>query len=204
VQTLKRPTPEEFLNVVNSWQPNLVYFRGDDSQNDGVRSFICGLLDMSSHEDTSELFNRPVSTSVYLELSSGQSLAEQLLSKGISYVIYWKNSVPYQASRFFRQTLLLVLQSSSCHPWDAFQLAEASFRLHCLRNNVTIPECENPDEDLGPKFIGEPPQISVECPETEDPWGGDGESSSGSLPAIKIYDDDVNLRFLVCGVASSL
>lgn len=96
-----------------------------------------------------------------------------------------------------------IYRSSSCHTWDAFQLADASFRLYCLRNNCVLPDGERVDEELGPNLFGEPPRITVDIPEIEDA-GEDEESTSGSLPAIKIYDDDVSMRFLVCGVASSL
>ena len=34
--------------------------------------------------------------------------------------------------------------------------------------------------------------------------GQEEESSSGTLSAIKIYDDDVTMRFLVCGVPCTL
>lgn len=59
------------------------------------------------------------------------------------------------------------------------------------------------NDEFGPNLFGEPPTITVEIPEIEE-VGEDEESTSGSLPAIKIYDDDVNMRFLVCGMASSL
>ena len=54
---------------------------------------------------------------------------------------------------------------------------------------------------LGPHLLGEPPKINVPPPEAVT---GEDEESSSSLPAIKIYDDDINLRFLVCGDARSL
>lgn len=45
------------------------------------------------------------------------------------------------------------------------------------------------------KINVDPPEIDAE---------GDDESASGTLPAIKIHDDDVSLRFLVCGVPCTL
>lgn len=53
-----------------------------------------------------------------------------------------------------------------------------------------------------PHILGDPPKIDVPPPEL----GGedDEESSSEALPAIKIYDDDVTMRFLVCGMPRSL
>ena len=41
----------------------------------------------------------------------------------------------------------------------------------------------------------------MQMPENDIP---DEEGSSDNLPAIKIYDDDVTLRFLVCGLSGTL
>lgn len=113
--------------------------------------------------------------------------------------LYGSKLLKYLDSRLFS----FIYCSSSCHAWDAFQLADASFRLHCLRNNCVLPDSQKVNDELGPNLVGEPPRITVDIPEIEDA-GEDEESTSGSLPAIKIYDDDVNMRFLVCGAASSL
>ncbi|XP_022848080.1 AT-rich interactive domain-containing protein 4-like isoform X2 [Olea europaea var. sylvestris] len=93
--------------------------------------------------------------------------------------------------------------SSYCHTCDVFQLAHASFRLHCIQSNLVLHDNTlEVNDKLGPNLLGEPPNISVTLPEMgpED----DEERASGDLPAVKIYDDDINMRFLVCGVASSL
>lgn len=93
--------------------------------------------------------------------------------------------------------------SSLCHIWDAFQLAHASFRLHCRRNSlVTSDSSQNIDSELSPNLLGEAPKIDIQLPEID--LGEDEEGPSSSLPAIKIYDDDTYTRFLVCGVACSL
>lgn len=57
-------------------------------------------------------------------------------------------------------------------------------------------------DNMGPHLLGDPPNIDVPPPEVgpED----DEESNSDALPAIKIYDDDVTMRFLVCGLPCSL
>lgn len=93
--------------------------------------------------------------------------------------------------------------SSSSHTWDAFQLAHSSFRLYCVRNNLVVPgNSGKVDGKLGPCLLGDPPKINVPPPEItrED----DEEKYPEELPAIKIYDDDVNMRFLVCGSVSTL
>ncbi|XP_051135750.1 AT-rich interactive domain-containing protein 4 [Andrographis paniculata] len=201
VQTLKNPTGDEFCKVLDSWQPNLVYLQGE-LLNDEVGSLVWGGLDLSSAEVLSGLFST-MPTTVYLEVPNGRALAESLHAKGIPYVIYWRHSFPCYAASHFRHALFSVVQSSSCHTWDAFQVASASFQLHCLRNGHALAECsQNVGDEFGPSLLGEPPKISVDIPEVEP--ADDEESSSGFLPAIKIYDDDVTMRFLICGVASSL
>ncbi|KAK4395027.1 AT-rich interactive domain-containing protein 4 [Sesamum angolense] len=165
VQSLKNPTTDEFRKVLDSWQPNLVYLQGEQLPNDEVGSVVWGGLELSSPEAVSGLFSSTMPTTVYLEVPNGERLAESLHSKGVPYVIYWKNSF-------------------SCY-------AASHFVMHCS------PQCK------GPNLLGESPKINIDIPEMEDP-GDDEESSSGSLPAIKIYDDDVNMRFLVCGETSSL
>ncbi|GER53617.1 ARID/BRIGHT DNA-binding domain-containing protein [Striga asiatica] len=201
VQTLKNPSIEEFRKVLDLWQPNLVYLQGKHLPNDEVGSIVWEGLDLSSPQALSGLFSSTLPTTVYLEVPNGERFAKSLQSKGIPYVVYWKNSFSCYEASHFRHALFSVIQSSSCHTWDAFQLAEASFRLHCLRNNIDDDQKVN--DYFGPNILGESPTITVDVPEMEEPVD-DEESSSGSLPAIKIYDDDVNMRFLVCGVASSL
>ena len=93
--------------------------------------------------------------------------------------------------------------SSSTHTWDAFQLARASFRLYCVRNSQVLPaNSHKVNDELGPCLLGDRLKINVDPPELD--AEEDDESSLGTLPAIRIHDDDVSLRFLVCGVPSSL
>lgn len=92
--------------------------------------------------------------------------------------------------------------SSSSHTWDAFQLAHASFRLYCIRNNLVLPaNSQKSNDNLGPHLLGEPPKINVTPPELA---AGDDEEGSPDAAAVNIYDDDVSMKFLVCGVACSL
>jgi len=80
------------------------------------------------------------------------------------------------------------------HTWDAFQLAHASFRLYCVRNNHVQ------SVKLGPRLLGDAPKINITPPENE---MVEEEGSSDVFPAIKIYDDDINMKFLLCGVPST-
>ncbi|KAL7100304.1 hypothetical protein ACP275_09G138500 [Erythranthe tilingii] len=203
VQTLKNPTVDEFSKVLDSSQANLVYLQGEHLENDKIGSIVWGGFELSSPEAITGLFNSKLPTAVYLEVPNGESLAKSLHSKGIPYVIYWNNSFSCYEASHFRHALFSSIQSSSCHTWDSFKLADASFRLHCLRGNNLV------NDEVGPTLIGEAPKITIDAPEMEEDRVNDDDEdeeslSSGPLPAIKIYDDDVNTRFLVCGRTTSL
>lgn len=91
--------------------------------------------------------------------------------------------------------------SSSAHTWDAFQLAHASFRMYCLRNSHVLPNSSHGEvsEDLGPDILGERLKINVEPLEIEAAYD---EESSLEIPSVSILDNDVEMRFLVCGEPS--
>ncbi|MCD9645402.1 hypothetical protein HAX54_034280 [Datura stramonium] len=90
---------------------------------------------------------------------NGETLAEALHAKGIPYVMYWKSVFSCYAASHFRHAFLCVAQSSTCHVWDAFQLAHASFRLYCVQNNLVLPEMsQKAGGDLGPHLLGDPPK----------------------------------------------
>ncbi|KAL6996195.1 AT-rich interactive domain-containing protein 4 [Sarracenia purpurea var. burkii] len=204
VQTLNNPSIEEFRKVLDSFQPNFVYLQGEQLPNNEVGSLVWAGGDLSSAEVVAGLFVTVLPTTVYLELPNGEKLAEALQSKGIPYVIYWKNVFSRYAACHFRHALFSVVQSSSSHTWDAFQLAHASFRLYCVRNNLVLPDNSQKSNDkMGPHLLGDPPKIDVPPPEIS--AGDDDESSpDDALPAINIYDEDVSMKFLVCGVTCTL
>lgn len=52
---------------------------------------------------------------------------------------------------------------------------------------------------LEPRLLGDVPKIHITLPE-RDPGEEEEEGSSDALPTIKIYDDDIEIRFLICGV----
>eukprot|EP00262_Sarcandra_glabra_P011860 TRINITY_DN2932_c0_g6_i1.p1 TRINITY_DN2932_c0_g6~~TRINITY_DN2932_c0_g6_i1.p1 ORF type:complete len:774 (+),score=118.28 TRINITY_DN2932_c0_g6_i1:178-2499(+) len=203
VQTLTNPTIDEFRSALESSEANFVYLQGEQLLNEEeIGSLVWGSVDLSTAEAITAIFGPTLPTTVYLEIPNGEKLAQALHSKGIPYVIYWKNSFSCYAASHFRQSLLAVVQSSFSHTWDSFQLAHASFRLYCVRNNCVLPSnCQKVSGKLGPRLIGEPPKISI-IPMEKDM--DEEEGSPGTLPAIKIYDEDVTMRFLICGVPCPL
>uniref|UniRef100_A0ACD5XLL7 Uncharacterized protein n=1 Tax=Avena sativa TaxID=4498 RepID=A0ACD5XLL7_AVESA len=196
VHTLINPTPEQFLEAQRVVQPNFFYIQGQQLEDEKeIGSLVWGDADMSDPQSFICLISPPFPTIVYLEVPIGEKLAQAVHSKGIPYVIYWRNSFSSYAASHFRNALLSVVQSSVSHTWDSFQLAHASFRLYCVRNNHVQ------SVKLGPRLLGDAPKINVVPPENE---MAEEEGSSEGSPAIKIYDDDINMKFLLCGVPGTL
>ncbi|KAF5182829.1 At-rich interactive domain-containing protein [Thalictrum thalictroides] len=205
VQTLISPTIDEFKQALESLRPNILYLQGNRLQNEEeIGSLIWGGVDLSSTESICGLFGSVLPDTIYLELPNGEKLAEALHLKGIPYVIYWTNAFSCYAACHFRHAMLSVIQSSRCHTWDAFQLAHASFRLYCVRNSYVLPsKSYNISGKLGPHLLGDPPKISI-CTLEKNVDEEEDEESSGSGPSINIYDDDVSMKFLVCGITCTL
>jgi hypothetical protein len=195
VHTLINPSVEQFREVQQAVQPNLLYLQGQQLENEEIGSLVWGDTDLSDPQTFSSLISPPFPTIVYLEVPIGGKLAQSLHSKGIPYVIYWRNSFSCYAASHFRQALISVIQSSCSHTWDAFQLAHASFRLYCVRNNYVQ------SVKLGPCLLGDAPKINIIPAEND---VDEEEGCSEAFLAIKIYDEDVNMKFLVCGVPCTL
>jgi len=192
---LINPSVEQFREAQQAVQPNLLYLQGQQLDNEEIGSLVWGDTDLSDLQTFSSLISPPFPTIVYLEVPIGEKFAQSLHSKGIPYVIYWRNSFPCYAASHFRQALMSVIQSSCSHTWDAFQLAHASFRLYCVRNNYVQ------SVKLGPRLLGDAPKINI-IPAENDVDKEEG--CSEAFLAIKIYDEDVNMKFLVCGVPCTL
>ncbi|GAV70983.1 ARID domain-containing protein [Cephalotus follicularis] len=202
VHVLSDPSTDEFQRVLESTEPNILYLQGEQKvDSDEIGSLIWGDVDLSTPEALCGLFGSTLPTTVYLETPYGEKLAEALHSQGVPYVIYWKHAFSCYAACHFWQALWSVVQSSCSHTWDAFKLARASFTLYCVRNNKVLPFYnQKVSGDLAPQLLGDPPKIDVVLPEAD----VQGEEGSPDLPAIRIYDDDVSMRFLVCGVPCTL
>lgn len=71
----------------------------------------------------------------------------------------------------------------------------ASFRLYCVRSNHVQ------RVKLGPRLLCDAPKINIIPVENE---VDEEEGYSEASLAIKIYDEDVNKKFLVCGVPCTL
>ncbi|XP_057535676.1 AT-rich interactive domain-containing protein 4-like [Amaranthus tricolor] len=203
IRTLKNPSLDEFGRTLESWKPNMVYLQGQLLPNDEIGSLVWDGVVISNVEVVAEVFSHVLPTMVYLEIPNAEMLADAIHSKGVPYVILWQNAFTSFAAAHFRHAFFSVVQSSPCHTWDAFQLAHASFRLHCIRNNSVLPRnSQKSGGKLGPSLLGEAPIIEVGLPEVDD--GEEEDDFESNLSSVKIHDDDVSVRFLICGVACSL
>lgn len=203
VHTLRSPSEDEFRLAVESRRPAFVYLQGDQLKDEGdVVSLAWNRTTCVTADSIVGLFGETLPVAIYLEIPHGEKLAEALHSKGIPYVIFWKYLVPRSAASHFLHALLAVLKSSRAHVWDAFQLAHASTSFYCLqKRSVSFDDKTIANSDLGLDLLGIPPKIDVSYP-VEDI--AEEKDDVSSLPAVKIHDEDVSLRFLICGVRSSM
>ncbi|PKU73830.1 AT-rich interactive domain-containing protein 4-like [Dendrobium catenatum] len=203
VHTLTNPTFDSFRETQRALEANIIYFQGEHRvDEEKIGSIVWENADLSEPQTLSSLISSPLPTIVYLEAPNSEKMAQALHAKGVPYVIYWKNAFSSYAASIFRLALLSVLQSSCSHTWDAFQLANASFQLYCVRNNhVFADNNQKNNSKLGPRLLGEAPKIAVSSPERE---VIKDEDLSDTFSAIKIYDEHVEMRFLVCGVPCTL
>ncbi|KAL0909685.1 hypothetical protein M5K25_020573 [Dendrobium thyrsiflorum] len=203
VHTLTNPTFDSFRATQRALEPSILYFQGEQLENEEeIGSMIWETADVSEPQTLCSLLSPPLPTIVYLEAPNSEKVAQAIHSKGVPYVIYWKNAFSSYAASNFRQALFSVVQSSCSHTWDAFQLANASFRLYYLRNNYAFPDNNQKGSSKpGPRLLGDAPKIDVAPPEREEI---ENESPSDAFPALKIYDEHIDMRFLICGVPCAL
>ncbi|XP_057429473.1 AT-rich interactive domain-containing protein 4-like isoform X2 [Lotus japonicus] len=200
VKVLTRPSADELGRVLEQLQPDFVYLQGQQLEDRGeIGSLVWDDFDLSIPEALCGLFSSSkLPNTVYLETPKGEKLAEALRFKGVPYTIYWKNDFSKCAASHFHQAFLSAVQR---HTWDAFQLALASFRLYCVQNNVLPHNSRKGGGKLGPQILGDPPEIDVSPCEAD---MEEDECTPETISAITIYDDAVNMRFLVCGVPCTL
>ncbi|KOM39988.1 hypothetical protein LR48_Vigan04g018600 [Vigna angularis] len=204
VKLLIKPNTDELGRALEQLQPDFVYLQGQLLEDRGeIGTLVWEDFDLSSPEALCGLFGSKLPNTVYLETPKGEKLAEALRNKGVPYTIYWKNDFSKYAASHFRHSFFSVAQSTSSHTWDAFQLALASFRLYCIQNNVLPSNSHKGAGKFGPQIFGVPPNIDT-SQSVADMKEEEEESSPETISAVKIYDDDVNMRFLVCGVPCTL
>lgn len=87
---------------------------------------------------------------------------------------------------------------------DAFQIANASFQIHCGQTKTTSVNGHEKASNVVPMLLAPPEsKASDEGSSDEEDAAEEGKEAvpSDSAP-VQIYDDDVNIRLLVCSEAS--
>uniref|UniRef100_A0A803KQW0 ARID domain-containing protein n=1 Tax=Chenopodium quinoa TaxID=63459 RepID=A0A803KQW0_CHEQI len=131
VRTLRNPSLDEFGRTLESSKPNVVYLQGQVLPNDEIGSLVWDGVDMSDAEVISEVFNHVLPTTVYLEIPNGEKFADAIHSKGVPYVIFWRNAFSCYAAAHFRHAFFSVVQSAPPPPLQAGTFSRGVVTMKC-------------------------------------------------------------------------
>jgi hypothetical protein len=76
-------------------------------------------------------------------------------------------------------------------PWDAFQIASASFQIHCAQLNAAREKSHENLAHAEPILLGTPSSKTMDEQEVEH-----------TETSVQVYDDMTDVRFLVCSEAT--
>uniref|UniRef100_A0A0E0QI13 Uncharacterized protein n=1 Tax=Oryza rufipogon TaxID=4529 RepID=A0A0E0QI13_ORYRU len=196
VHTLINPTVDEFLEAQRALQPRFMYLRGQQLDNEEeIGTLVWRDADVSDPQILSSLIRPPFPTIVYLEVPSGEKIAQSLQSKICNF--HTLSLLGYFIYNVF-EIFIIIVCSISFSPFldvSCSEVAYATFQLYCVRNN------EVQRLMLGPHLLGDAPRIYITPPGNEI---AEEEDTSEYFPDIKIYDEDVNLKLLICGAHCTL
>lgn len=93
--------------------------------------------------------------------------------------------------------------SSATGPEDAYQIANASFQMHCGQTKTASVNGHENVASVVPMLIAVPPSKSSDEQTAESSGDDDGnETKPSEVAPVKIYDEETNIRLLVCSEAS--
>ncbi|CAM6096760.1 unnamed protein product [Calypogeia fissa] len=197
VQLLQYPTKEELKSKLESLQPEFVSFHGEQvAGKDDVGGLALDDAKACTPDELVSLFGTKLPDFVYLEIPSGDKSAQALQTLGVKHVIYWKaSSCSNSLALHFRQGLLATLQSSGAGGWDGYHLAKACSQIYGCQSRL---EGHSLGRYYWPLLLGDTPP-KIELPPAEAFSDGEGsKASETTLGPIQIFDDDVEIRLLVC------
>ncbi|KAJ7524785.1 hypothetical protein O6H91_17G021500 [Diphasiastrum complanatum] len=200
VQLLDCPTKDELRQKLEVVHPDILVFLGEQvAETNEIGPLLLGDLKVSSPDIIKSLLSTNLPQLIYFEVPAAGKLAEVLHGMGILHVIFWKSSVTLPLAIQFRQALLAALRGPGCGVWEAFQLAKASFQMHCSQlrfgGGTNGQQHFNP---VQPVILGNRQELSD--PPKMDSTSEEGSPSTG-YPIIQIFNDEVELRLLVCAEA---
>jgi hypothetical protein len=192
VHVVENPSCEDLERKVEKLRPDILMLHGEHGDEIGGLVFRDGKT--ICPETLSNLLTAKVPELVYLE-TSGLRFAELLRSQGVSHVIYWQGTPTSCLATHFRRALLTTLRSSATGGQDAFQIASASFLMHCGQTK----SC---DASVVPMLLAVPSSKSSEESITDSSGGEENGNKPTTTSDVMIYDEDINIRLLVCCEAS--
>ncbi|KAG6554644.1 hypothetical protein Mapa_003662 [Marchantia paleacea] len=197
VIVLEYPSKEELKQKLDILHPEFVSFHGEHIPGkDDVGGFVLGDSKISSPDDIAGLFGSKLPDLVYLEVPSGEKLGHAVHSLGCKHVIYWKiSSLTCTLAFHFRQGLVASLQSSAAGGYDAYHLAKACFQVFCCQSKL---DGQQVVKNGWPQLLGDaPPKVELPPPEVSSDGGG-SKASEAAMSAIQIFDDEIEVRLLIC------
>lgn len=198
VHILQDPTKEELGRKLEKLHPDFLLLHGESSPvKDEIGNLVIRDGKPLSADTLAALYGAKVPNLIYLE-TSGVKLGEALRSQGVRNVIYWKGAPTSTLASHFRQALLAALRSFATEAKDAFQIANASFQIHCGQNKTTSLNGHEKASNVVPMWLGPSDERS---PDDDDAREGKDAVPSDSAP-VQLYDDEINIRLLVCSEAS--
>lgn len=203
VHILDDPTKEDLGRKLEKLHPDFLLLHGEClSGKDEIGGLVIRDGKSLSADTIASLYGAKVPNLIYLE-TSGAKLGEALRSQGVPHVIYWKGSPTSSLASHFRQALLAALRSSATEAKDAFQIANASFQIHCGQTKTASVNGHEKTSNVVPVLLAPPESKSSDRGSSDSEGEEDGKEAAPSDSApVQVYDDDINIRLLVCSEAS--
>ncbi|KAG0576309.1 hypothetical protein KC19_5G070800 [Ceratodon purpureus] len=203
VHILEDPSKEELGRKLEKLRPDILMLHGERNLK---RDEVGDLVLRDGKAITSECFSAYLSAKVpeliYLE-TSGLRLAELLHSQSVPHVMYWQGAPSSSLATHFRRALLATLRSSATGGRDAFQIASASFLMHCGQTKSASINDHEKSASVAPMLLAVPVAKSSEDGSDDSSGEENGnEPTTSEVAPVQIYDEDINIRLLVCCEAS--
>lgn len=98
---------------------------------------------------------------------------------------------------------LCFFNSSETEAKDAFQIANASFQIHCGQMKTASVNGHEKASNVMPVLLAPPESKSSDEGSSDSDGEKDGKEAAPSDHApVQMYDDDIKIRLLVCSEAS--
>ncbi|XP_024522751.1 AT-rich interactive domain-containing protein 4 [Selaginella moellendorffii] len=174
------PSYNEVKQKLKATRPEFLLLLGERGSGRNEVGSLCLGEKIVTGETLKSMIGSKLPEFVYIESSNSGKVADSIHTLGVRHVAHWDGSVTSLAAAHFRQSLVACLRTPGCDPWDAFELANASLEIHYGQTSGSQP-----------MLLGEgPPVLDDPLKDMED-----------DPPLIQIYDEETEIRLLVCAEA---